>query len=159
MFSVKITKEVWSVWTILETTHEGSSPVKVSKLQILNSKFEKINMAQKLCYDRIALGYSDLCPDVPTNSKPLSQIVGFFGQTIVDETEVIEPKVDKGKHVVGNVSNITLPLKKSSKPHTPHFCRHCGKCRHTRPHCYNWPPIQRKIGALVSTSHPRKWLM
>ncbi|XP_073159007.1 uncharacterized protein [Henckelia pumila] len=36
----------WDSWNILETAYEGTTPVKISKLQILTTRFEELNMGE-----------------------------------------------------------------------------------------------------------------
>ena len=45
---VKIAKEVW---TILETTYEGTKKVKDTKLQMLTTRFEEVKMSDNESFD------------------------------------------------------------------------------------------------------------
>ena len=57
---ISFTKTVKEVWTILQTTYEGTKAVKDSKLQRLTTSFEEIKMEEDESFDKFYAKLKDI---------------------------------------------------------------------------------------------------
>ena len=67
IFSTEIAKEVW---TILQTTYEGTKDVKDSKLQRLTTSFEEIQMEEDESFDEFYAKLKDIVSSTFNFGKP-----------------------------------------------------------------------------------------
>ena len=57
---ISFTKTTKEVWTILQTTYEGTKAVKDSKLQRLTTSFEEIKMEEDESFDEFYAKFKDI---------------------------------------------------------------------------------------------------
>ena len=119
----KIAKEAWD---ILEVTHEGPSAVKISKLQMLTSKFETIRMNEDQYFSTFYSELSNIVnssfnlgepiPDSKVVRKILRSLPERFRPkvTAIEESKNIDSmRVDE---LVGSIQTYEMTLPTSLKP-------------------------------------------
>ena len=121
---MKTTKEVW---TILETTYEGTKKVKDTKLQMLTTKFEELKMGDDEAFDsfygklnEIVIAKINLGEEIE-DSKMVRKILRSLPENFRAKVTAIEESKDldeiKIQELIGSLQTyeLRLPSHKSSK--------------------------------------------
>jgi hypothetical protein len=114
-------------WPILETTYEGTKPVKYAKLQMLISKFEEIKMLEEETFREFYTNISDLrnsmvslrrsILDVKLSRKILRSLPEYFRIKVTTVEESKDLKEMKIEELVGSLQtyDYSFPLVKKTK--------------------------------------------
>ena len=121
--SIETTKELW---TILQTTYEGTKAVKDSKLQRLTTSFEKIMMKEDESFDEFYAKFKDIVNsafnfrETIPEPKIVRKVLRYLPKRFHAKITTIEESKDINKipltKLVGNLQTYELGLTRISKP-------------------------------------------
>ena len=122
----KISKHVKEAWDILQVTYEGKSSIKISKLQMLATKFENIKMHENQTFSSFYFELSDIV-NVLFNLRepiPYSKVVRKILRSLLErfrpKVTVIEESKDINSmtvdKLIGSIQIYEMTLPNSQKP-------------------------------------------
>ncbi len=112
------------------------------------SKLDEVLSSQKTSSDKNGLGFVLVGSFDPSTFTSSGSRTVFIPETMNDPRKD-QPKVDKGKKVIGQESstkiNFIPPSRKPNSPRAYIYCNQCGAAVHIRLNCYKLKASMRQV--------------